>query len=324
MLNYNGKDWLNKFLPLLLDRSLGVRLVVVDNASSDGSVSFVREHFPQISVISFEENYGFARGYNEACKRIKADTYGFINNDIEPSEGWLSSLLEILEHRSDIAVIQPKICDYKNRLFFEYAGGAGGYLDALGYAYCRGRVFSTLEKDAGQYSFTDDLHWASGSCFFIRRSVFEEVGGFDTTFFMHQEEIDLCWRLRSRGYKIACDTHSRVFHVGGGTLSYDSYRKVYYNFRNSLWMMAKNIPLSRLVPILFVRLVLDGISGVLFLKRGQFRSVGAIIAAHYDFFLRLPKCLCYRHRDRTHQYSVRSVVWAYFIQRKRTFGEIHD
>ena len=322
ILNYNGKFWLSKFLPLLLEKSCSAKIYVVDNASADDSVSFLQNTYPEaVTTISFENNYGFAAGYNRACKLIEADLYGLINNDIEVTENWLFPIIEVFEKYPEIAIAQPKICDYHKRAFFEYAGGAGGYLDALGYAYCRGRLFSTLEKDSDQYRYTDDLHWASGSCFFIRSAVFETTKGFDATFFMHQEEIDLCWRVKGLGYKIACVSDSKVFHVGGATLSHQNPKKVYYNFRNSLLMLTKNLPWYWLFPVIFIRLLLDGLAGLFFIKQGKYQDTLAVIKAHYAFFLRLPRYVFLPSSGRLFHY-ISSLIVFYFLKKKIYFSQL--
>ena len=283
----------------------------------------MKKHFPLIAIIPFEKNYGFAQGYNRACALIDSEVglYGFINNDIEVTTDWLSPIITLFETREDVAVAQPKICDYYKRSFFEYAGAAGGYLDALGYAYCRGRLFSTLEEDTSQYRDTEDLHWASGSCFFIRAAVFKSLKGFDVNFFMHQEEIDLCWRVKGGGYKIACAVDSKVFHVGGGTLAQDNPRKTYYNFRNSLLMLAKNLPWYQLYPVIFLRLILDGLAGVHFIGQQRYKSVLAVVRAHLGFYFYLPRYIFHPSSGRISRY-VTSVVWVYFFKRKRFFHQL--
>ena len=236
------------------------------------------------SIVENKDNFGFAQGYNEALQYIDAEIFALVNSDIEVTENWLKPIIETFENESETAIIQPKILDYKRKEYFEYAGAAGGFLDQYGYPYCRGRIFETLEKDNGQYDDNCDIFWASGACFFIRSSVFNQLKGFDADFFAHQEEIDLCWRAINQGYTIKYNSQSVVYHIGGATLQQGNPKKTFLNFRNSLLMLLKNLPQKRLIPVIFGRLVLDAVAGMQFLLQGKLKHLGAILKAHFSFY----------------------------------------
>ena len=250
ILNWNGTKLLEQFLPSIVNYSPEAEIYVADNASTDGSVSFVKVNFPTVKIVENKSNFGFAQGYNEALKHIDAEIYALVNSDIEVTENWLKSIIETFEKEPKTAIIQPKLLDYKQKEYFEYAGAAGGFIDKYGYPYCRGRVFETLEKDNGQYDDHLDIFWASGACFFIRSSVYKELKGFDAEFFAHQEEIDLCWRAFNKGHHIKYNSQSVVYHVGGATLQQGNPKKTFLNFRNSLLMLVKNLPKNQLFQIL--------------------------------------------------------------------------
>ncbi|MFV0237108.1 MAG: glycosyltransferase family 2 protein, partial [Flavobacteriales bacterium] len=239
ILNWNGKKLLAQFLPSVIQNSLKSDVYVIDNASEDDSVSFLRRYYPSIQLIQNKENYGFSKGYNEGLKLIKAEIVCLLNSDVEVTENWIAPIQKLFEKDQNIAVVQPKLLDYKKRTHFEYAGAAGGFLDYLGYPFCRGRIFDTLEEDLGQYDDEMEIFWASGAAFFIRKQIFDEVGGFDEDYFAHQEEIDLCWRVKNRGYKVFYTHESLVFHLGGATLSNMNSQKTFLNFRNSLFNLLK-------------------------------------------------------------------------------------
>jgi len=264
ILNWNGKPLLEQFLPSVVKYSKQATIYVADNASTDNSVSFVNANFPEVHIVENEVNGGYAKGYNDALSHIEADIYCLLNNDVEVTENWLSPIISTFVSDTKVAAIQPKILDYKNRNFFEYAGAAGGYIDALGYPYCRGRIFDTIEQDKGQYDDTATIFWASGACLFIRKSVFDKVGKLDEDFFAHQEEIDLCWRIQNNGYKITYAGSSTVYHLGGATLDTMNPKKTYLNFRNNLYLLVKNVPGNKVWIILFARMILDGIAGIKF------------------------------------------------------------
>ena len=319
ILNWNGKKLLEQFLPSVVRYSPEGQLYIVDNASTDDSLDFVRTHFPEIHIVENPTNSGYAGGYNRALQHIKADVYCLLNSDVLVTEGWLSPILRTFEEEH-IAVIQPKIKDEKRRTHFEYAGAAGGFIDRYGFPYCRGRVFETIEEDKGQYneSFPVPIFWASGACFFIRAEVFHQLGGFDEDFFAHQEEIDLCWRVHHFGKQVVYSAESTVYHVGGATLTTANPKKTYLNFRNSLFMLLKNLPAKGLYTTIFLRMVLDGIAGVRFLLQGKPRFTWEVIRAHFHFYKRFfffkkkrPSKLI------TNYYQVKSIVWEHFVLGKK-------
>ncbi|MEM6686591.1 MAG: glycosyltransferase family 2 protein, partial [Bacteroidota bacterium] len=242
ILNWNGKELLAQFIPKVLNYSDDATIYVADNASADDSIDYIQTNFPTVKIIQNAQNGGYAKGYNDALPFVEEEIFCLLNSDIEVTENWLAPIRSEFEKHADTAIIQPKILDFKQKTHFEYAGAAGGYIDKYGYPFCRGRIFHTLEEDKGQYNTTEEIFWASGACFFIRKTVFEELGGFDEDFFAHQEEIDLCWRAFNLGYKAKYISESVVYHVGGATLDSTNPQKTYLNFRNSLCMLAKNLP----------------------------------------------------------------------------------
>lgn len=324
ILNYNGKHFLEKFLQNTLDNSPEAEVVVVDNASTDLSVSFLKSSFPGVRLICLDKNYGFAEGYNRGLAPLNHDYFILLNSDVEVTPGWIPPLQQTLLSRSNIAAVQPKILGYHQRTHFEYAGAAGGFMDMLGYPFCRGRIFEDREEDLGQYDAPTGIFWASGACFFVRAEVFRALKGFDARFFAHMEEIDLCWRMHNEGYEVVYQPASVVYHVGGGTLSAENPFKTYLNFRNSLAMMFKNLPGPYLLPLMFIRLALDGVTGVRFLSRGDVSSLWAILKSHFMFYWWLP----YLIRNRSKSFAgfkklyAGSIVWDYFVKKKKTYTEI--
>lgn len=289
ILNFNGRNYLEMFLPSLLAYSGNSEIVVIDNQSTDDSLAFLSQAYPdQVKVIELPENLGFAGGYNEGLKQVKADYYAIVNSDIEVTEQWLDPLVRFLDENPDYAACQPKIKAYKDKEKFEYAGAAGGFLDSFGYPYCRGRIFDEVEKDHGQYQKTTDVFWTSGACMLIRSKAFWEAGAFDQDFFAHMEEIDLCWRLHNLNYKLACVPASTVYHVGGGTLAKSNPRKTYLNFRNGLSLLYKNLPKRHLWKI-FVRMILDGFAAIKFGLENDFVHTKAVFIAHLHFYGQLRK-----------------------------------
>lgn len=287
ILNFNGRDYLEKFLPSVIRHSpAGTAIYVADNGSSDGSLAYVVDNFPDIFTLDLGQNYGFAEGYNQALHQIEADIYVLLNSDVEVTANWLTPCLEAMQDEG-VAACQPKIRACYQRDHFEYAGAAGGFIDQLGYPFCRGRIFGHTEPDKGQYDEPAEIFWASGAALFVRARLFHELGGFDGDYFAHAEEIDLCWRLKRAGYRVVVRPDSVVYHVGGGTLSYNTPRKAYLNFRNTLVTSFKNEPAAKLIWWLPVRLLLDGVAGMLFLSQGKFRHIFAIVQAHWHFFPRL-------------------------------------
>lgn len=330
ILNYNGQPFLAKFLPAVLANADGHPVYVADSASTDSSVSFIQATFPQVRLIELPHNEGYAGGYNRALDHIRthyggATYYVLPNSDIEVTPGWLSPVLMLMEANPRIAACQPKIRSYTQRDQFEHAGAAGGFVDWLGYIFCRGRVFATFETDHGQYDDNRRVFWATGACLFMRAEVFHQTGGFDASFFAHMEEIDWCWRLQRLGYEVWTCGQSMVYHVGGGTLHKSNPYKTYLNYRNSLYMLYKNWPADGwLWPKILLRLLLDGASSVLFVRAGEWRDVGAILRAHGAFYRHLP--LLHRQRRQLQQQQTtevnlypRSIAWQYFAKGKKTF-----
>jgi GT2 family glycosyltransferase len=284
ILNYNGKKFLEQFLPTAIAHSQGAVIVVADNGSSDDSVDFIRSSFPSVQLITIQRNLGFCGGYNFALKQVSATYYVLLNSDVEVTNGWLHPIVSLFNRNPTIAAIQPKILSFRQKTCFEYAGAAGGYLDALGYPFCRGRIFDKLEEDHGQFNDTVPIFWATGACHFVRSTVFHEMGGLDEDYFAHMEEIDFCWRLKRAGYHIYYEGGSTVYHVGGGTLSSASPKKTYLNFRNGLSLIFKHLPTSELIWKLPLRVVLDWAAAFKFLLQPSPRDFIAVLQAQFDFF----------------------------------------
>lgn len=321
ILNYNGKALLEQFLPSVLEHSQQATVYLADNASTDGSVAFVKEHFSKANLIINTKNGGYAKGYNDALKNLKEDVFVLLNSDVEVTQGWLSPILEAFKATKNVVAIQPKILDYKNKDYFEYAGAAGGYIDALGYPYCRGRIFNTLEKDTGQFNDSRQIFWASGACIAVKKEAFIKAGGFDEDLFAHQEEIDLCWRMQQQAGIIQYIGSSTVYHLGGGTLGVENPKKTFYNFRNSLLVMLKNNNRSAVWLILFVRMLLDALAAWQFLLSGKPSHFIAIFKAHLSFYSLVPRFIKkrYKHTQNIAYYQIKSIVWMYFIRKKTTF-----
>ena len=323
ILNWNGKHLLEQFLPSVVQFSKEATVYVADNASTDDSVDFVKANFPTVTIVINATNTGYAGGYNEALQHIEADVYALVNSDIEVSENWLQPIIKTFQNEPKTAIVQPKILDFKNKDYFEYAGAAGGYIDQYGYPFCRGRIFDTLEKDNGQYDSNQEIFWASGACFFIRSSVYKELNGFDSSFFAHQEEIDLCWRVINKGYSIKYLFDSKVYHVGGATLQKGNPRKTELNFRNSLLMLTKNVPQKDLYRVLFIRMVLDGIAGIKFLSEKQPKHCIAILKAHLAFYKLFSENYAKRSNyQQSNYYITKSIVFSYFIKKIRFFYDL--
>tara|TARA_Y100000766_G_scaffold141036_1_gene121250 strand:- start:872 stop:1888 length:1017 start_codon:yes stop_codon:yes gene_type:complete len=289
VLNWNGINWLKKFLPILIEKSKDVNVYIADNASTDNSVEYVNNNFPNVKVLKNFSNEGYAKGYNDALETLKEEFFVLINSDIEVTDNWIKPIINLMEANSDIAACQPKILSFHDRNKFEYAGACGGFIDTLGYPFCRGRIFSDLEDDNNQYNDITEVFWASGACLFVRAKHFNEVNGFDNDFFAHQEEIDLCWRLKNKGYKIMVNPNSAVFHVGAGTLNTSSPLKTYLNFRNNLFMLYKNLSVLKLIITILFRLPLDGIAALSFAKKENgLGHVFSILRAHLVFYVSIP------------------------------------
>ncbi|WP_378173117.1 glycosyltransferase family 2 protein [Aquimarina sp. SS2-1] len=324
ILNWNGRSLLEQFLPSVIEYSKEAIIYIADNASTDDSVTYIKASFPEVTIIQNEVNGGYAKGYNDALAKIDADVYCLLNSDVEVTKNWLIPIIKAFEASEKVAAIQPKILDYKRKNYLEYAGAAGGFIDKLGYPYCRGRIFETLEEDKGQYNDTLEIFWASGACLFIRKSVFEEVGKLDEDFFAHQEEIDLCWRIRNHGYNIKYVGASEVYHLGGATLETVNPRKTFLNFRNNLLMMVKNTSGVSIWFIIFVRMLLDGIAAIKYIFERKPSHCLAILKAHFSFYKNLSTFIKKRKksRDTRKYYSVSSVVWQYYILNKKLFNRL--
>lgn len=326
ILNWNGKQLLEKFLPSIVKHSTlkNVALYVADNASTDDSIDFLKSNYPQINIIENKNNEGYAKGYNTALQQIKADIFCLVNSDIEVSKNWLEPILTLFKEEPNTAIIQPKILDFKSKNKFEYAGAAGGFIDKFGYPYCAGRIFDEIETDNNQYNTNSPIFWASGACFFIRSNVFHKLKGFDEHYFAHQEEIDLCWRAQNLNFDIKYVAKSTVYHVGGATLATSNPTKTYLNFRNSLFNLVKNLPSSKVFPIIFSRLVLDGIAGVKFLVGLKPKHTLAIVKAHFSFYFQLRRMIKKRSNTakKTTYHHTKSIVWSHFVKGKKVFTDL--
>ncbi len=327
ILNYNGSKFLKEFLPGVIEKSAhAAEIVVADNCSTDDSVSLVKRHFPQVTLIEMDKNRGYAGGYNKALRQVEAEYYILLNSDIEVTDGWIEKVIRLMDSDKNIAACQPKIKDYYRKEFFEYAGAAGGYIDRLGYPFCRGRIFMALEKDTGQYDDVKETFWASGACLFVRAEVFHKLGGFDEDFFAHMEEIDFCWRAKNSGYKIMVQPASVVYHIGGGTLPKKSARKTYLNFRNNFSLLYKNLPDDKLLMTFTARLFLDGIAGLKFLLEGHPADFWSVIKAHFYFYRNLgslsEKRKKIKQREPDNMYRG-NIVLEHYLLRKKTFAQLN-
>ncbi len=326
ILNWNGKKYLEQFLPSLLQHSAGeAEIIVADNASTDGSVAFLQQSYPAIRIIRNPSNNGFATGYNLALAQVEADYYILLNSDIEVTANWIAPVIKLMESDDRIAACQPKIRSFHEPKKFEYAGAAGGFIDKLGYPFCRGRMFLTIEEDHGQYDDETEIFWATGACMFVKSKYFHEIGGLDDDFFAHMEEIDFCWRLKNLGYRIMYCPASAVFHIGGGTLPKISWRKTYLNFRNNFYLLYKNLPDDRLFKVFAIRLILDGIAAFKFLFQAGFKDFWAVTRAHFTFYSTFgtfkQKRKKLKHGSMSNVYS-NSIVFDYYLKGKRKFSEL--
>ncbi len=326
ILNWNGRSFLERFLPLVETHTPAwVDLVVVDNASDDDSVAYLRGNHERIQIIELATNLGYAGGYKAALRQLPHDYYILLNSDIEVTPGWIEPIIEWMEKDASIAACQPKILSYHQRNMFEYAGASGGYLDRYGYPFCRGRMFDTLEEDQGQYDEPTEAFWATGACLFVRATAYQKAGGLDEDFFAHMEEIDLCWRFHHAGYKVMVVPTSMVYHVGGGTLPKASPTKTYLNFRNSLWILVKNLPTRYLIRALVVRTALDKLAAFRFLLSGHWRDCLAVFRAHvalYTHFRRLRRATKSIPHDLPEMLHKRSIVVDYYLLGRRTYRQV--
>lgn len=327
ILNWNGKKMLERFLPSVTLHSTGdTEVIIADNGSTDDSLAFVREHYPQLRIIELDKNYGFAGGYNRALEQVEADYYVLLNDDVEVSPNWIEPVIAQMEQHPQTAICQPKLLMYDQRDTFEYAGGAGGFIDKYGYPFCRGRMFTTLEKDHGQYDDPCPIFWASGAAMFVRSSVWKELGGLDDDFFAHMEEIDFCWRAKNAGYEVEYCPHSVVYHVGGGTLPKSNPHKTYLNFRNNMALLYKNLPQSRLAWVMVCRVVLDYVAAFKFLMERKPKEFSAVVQAHRAFYKWMPRLKVKRLR-RQQQLPVscihpRLILVDYYLLRHHLFSQL--
>ncbi len=323
ILNWNGQEMLKRFLPSVLKYSDGADVYVADNGSTDGSLSLLREEMPEAKLIVLDRNYGFAEGYNRALKSLSGyEFYLLLNSDVEVKGGWLSAMMSYMRQHADVAACQPKLLCQWRPTHFEYAGGAGGYIDALGYPYCRGRIFGTVEEDRGQYDTIADVHWASGAALLVRSEDYWRVGGLDGRFFAHQEEIDLCWRLWRSGRRVVCVPQSVVYHWGGGTLPQGSARKTYLNFRNNHWLLRKNLPAGVYRRVERWRLWLDMLAALQMLLTGQGRSALAVLRGRRDARGGDVHCEVTEGDAQVLPLKPASLLWHYYIKGKKTFSEL--
>ncbi len=331
ILNWNGRNMLQRFLPIVVAHSQGedVEVVVADNASTDDSVAWLQSVYPQVRLILLPENYGFAEGYNRALAQVQAEYVVLLNNDVEVTAGWLEPLWVYMDAHPEVAACQPKILSERNKEMFEYAGASGGYLDVLGYPFCRGRIFEQVEKDKGQYDDVASILWASGAALFVRLKDYVEVGGLDARFFAHMEEIDFCWRLRSRGRKLVCNPQSVVYHVGAATLSSESPRKTFLNFRNNLLMLYKNLPERELKKVMVVRTFLDGLAALVFCLKGARVHAEAVLQARREYKRLRPSFMEARKANMKCQINERipervpySILWKFHVERKKYFSQL--
>lgn len=329
ILNWNGKHHLEQFLPSVLStRYPNYKIIVADNGSTDDSIDYLKKNYPQIELVILDQNYGFARGYNEALKQVSADYYMLLNSDVEVQSNWLQPMVDVLQKEEDAVACQPKILGFKNKNLFEYAGGAGGWLDSFGYPFARGRIFDICEEDKGQFDETEEVFWASGAAMLIKSEIYHQLKGFDEYFFAHQEEIDLCWRIHLAGYRIFCCPQSVIYHVGGGTLPRGNSRKTFLNFRNNQILLAKNLPWSEKWWKIPFRLFLDQVSAVKGLLSGDGGYFVAIFKAHLAFF---DWILFKVHMKPEHARKKMkalpgiyhgNIVWQHFALKKKFFRDI--
>lgn len=327
ILNYNGKKFLEQFLPNVIENTNAdlADVVVADNASTDGSVEFMRDCFPEIRLIENGSNGGFATGYNLALRRIEAEYFVLLNSDIEVTPHWIEPVVELMDADRNIAACQPKILSYFEKQKFEYAGASGGFIDRYGYPFCRGRLFQNLEEDHGQYDDACEVFWATGACMFVRADLYLEHGGLDDSFFAHMEEIDFCWRMKNLGYSIYCCPQSKVYHIGGGTLPKSSSRKTYLNFRNNLSLIYKNLPSKHVSWIVAYRILLDWVAAFKFLFGGGLKDFWAVIRAHFAFYKRIPMLRKFRKVHPSRQVSrmyMGNIVFDSFLKGVKRYADL--
>lgn len=331
ILNYNGLGFLQKFLGTVIRYSVSNDTIVcvADNGSSDGSVEWIAKNFSEVQLINLDKNYGFAGGYNLALEQVDASYYVLLNSDIEVTKDWLKPLVSFMDSNPDVASCQPKILSYDRKDEFEHAGAAGCFIDKYGYPFCRGRIINRVEKDTGQYDSQINIFWSSGACMIVRSDAWKKCGGFDADFFAHMEEIDLCWRFQKAGYRICFIPDSVIYHIGGGTLAYNSPLKTYLNFRNSLFLLYKNLPDKKFNRVLFIRKLLDGLAAIFFLMKGSVESVKAVWKAHMDYYKAIPSLKEKRNiaretdDDKSQELILsKSIVFEFYIKRNKTYNKL--
>lgn len=328
ILNFNGERYLRELLPNMVSNSPEGEVIVADNGSTDGSMDYLRNEMPHVRTIAMPKNYGFAEGYNQALKQVEAEYYILLNSDVEVTEGWLKPLISFMDSHPGTAACQPKLLAYHQREMFEYAGAAGGYIDRLGYPFCRGRIFGSIEKDNAQYNEPREIFWATGACLMVRSHLYHELGGLDGRFFAHMEEIDFCWRIKAQGHSIVCLPQSTVFHIGGGTLSAESPRKTYLNFRNNKLMLYKNV-MRHYGLIAFLRFFLDLVAAMQMLLQGKPKNAKAVLEAQRDFWKMKSDFRSCREENKQKTKSVspegmyqNSILLAYYLRGKKTFAQL--
>lgn len=331
ILNWNGEKYLQQFLPVLISNTTtpDTEIIVADNASTDNSLQLLANEFPQIRTIVLDKNYGFAEGYNRALAEVVADIYVLLNSDVEVTQGWLDPVINYMTDNNNVAACQPKIRSYYERNRFEHAGAAGGFIDRFGFPFCRGRVIGYAEEDKGQYDKITDIFWATGACLFIRSDVYKKVGGLDADFFAHMEEIDLCWRLNSRGYRVCCIPQSVVYHIGGGTLNVESPYKTYLNFRNNLFMLYKNLPDKLLKSTLRWRFWFDYIAAFQLFITGKSANAKSVLKARNDFRKmkmqfenKRKENILYATSDNNQLILSKSIVVEYYLRGNKTYNKL--
>lgn len=331
ILNWNGREFLERFLPDVVRHSSspGMKIIVADNGSSDDSLEFIRNKFKNVEIIELDKNYGFAGGYNKALEKINSEYYILLNSDVEVSENWIEPIIKKMDDDPVVAAAMPKIISYHDISKFEYAGAAGGFIDKWGYPFCRGRILNNIEPDNNQYNDSIEIFWASGACLFIKSKIFHDAGGFDDDFFAHMEEIDLCWRIKNLGYKIYCYPCSQVYHIGGGTLPNETPPKLFLNFRNSLWVLLKNLPAKKLYQVLLIRKILDGLAAMKFYLTLDWRKGNAVFKAHLSYYKHFRKMkqkrksADFNNKNLPSSVYRKSILISYFLKKKKTFNELN-
>ena len=326
ILNWNGKKFLEELLPTLIQHTPSeVDIVVGDNASSDNSVEFLKQSYPQIQIIQNDKNYGFAEGYNKVLDKVYADYFVLLNSDVEVTDNWISPIINMMDADDNIAICQPKLLSYYQRDTFEYAGGAGGYIDKYGYPFCRGRLFTTLEKDNGQYNDVCEIFWATGAAMFVKAKVWKDLGGLDGDFFAHMEEIDFCWRAKNAGYKVYYCPQSVVYHIGGGTLPPSSPFKTFLNFRNNFSLLFKNLQKRQLAYVFPIRILMDWVAALKFLAEKKPKEFTAVIKAHWNFYRQIP-ALKHKRKNITQRKVSNiyngNIVLEYYLKGKKIFSKL--